>query len=604
MKESGLRILRFVREFCRKSTNPDPGKGSFWSNLLPLWQRGIEGDFTEDQIPPYPPFSKGGRGMIFLKGVPRCLFYDVLFLLLFMGSPVFAEKAGPFPLPVNSAAQVTAEADAILYADVSRDGKRLVYTTGGTEFTDLYLRSADPSVVILPERLTADPAAEFAPAFSPDGNLIAFVGSDYDAKGDIYLMNLGTKERAPKRLTGRDTEEGAPVFSSEGKGIYFHQSRPGEEGRRIAILDLSSPDKVPGFIDTGGDASFPAVSPDGTKIAFVSHRSDPNGDIFYLDTRSGKVVPLTRGPEIDLHPTWAPDAKYVYFTRFGLDTDRDGKVTPKDNASIYRVAVDSDNPAAYPLTSAAFSCFQPKVAAGRLFFLSTRGGVSNVWALPADGEIPTRLRAADQMELADRIANKVPADPYLSLLAYYRVLEAFSSEEPFAGRASYETGRFYLKVDMPDAAEAAFRISSAAHGRALPEAALSGIETVVIETKGRSISAETSSLKEEVLNKGVTDIDGIASRYQGLPKVQARAGVEKAKLLLILGQGTPSILRAIVFLDRVIAEYKNEKMDAAEALVLRADAYAQVGMSEQVYPEYLKAIRYRGMGGQGRRAHS
>jgi CHAT domain-containing protein/Tol biopolymer transport system component/Tfp pilus assembly protein PilF len=520
----------------------------------------------------------------------KILFPMVIFLSLALGSPLRAEKAGPLPLPVNSPVQVTAEAASILYADVSRDGKHLVYTAGKAEFTDLYLRSADPSVVILPVQLTADPASESAPAFSPDRNLIAFVGSDYDAKGDIYLMDLRLKGKSPKRLTGRETEEGAPAFSSDGKRIYFHQSRPGEERRRVVLLDLSSTEKTPEVIDTGGDASLPAISPDGARIAFVSHRSDPNGDIFYLDARSGKVLQLTQGPEIDLHPAWAPDGRHVYFSRFGLDTDRDGKVTPKDNASIYRVAVDDNNPTAYPLTSAASSCFQPKVAADRLFFLSTRGGVSNVWALPAEGEIPTRLSASEQMDLADRIAKKAPPDPYLSLLAYSRVLEAFSTEEPFAGRASYETGRLYLKVDMPDAAASAFRISSTAHGRTLPEAALSGIETVVIETKGRTVSAEAPSLKEEVLNQGLRDIDQIVFRRQGLAKVRARAGVENAKLLLLLGEDPPSILKAISFLDRVIAEDKNERIEAAEAILLRADAYARVGRSEQVYPEYLKVI--------------
>src|SRR5512143_1784883 len=195
----------------------------------------------------------------------RILLFIVLFLVFALYSPVSAKKAGPLPLPVNSPVQVTAEADSVLYADVSRDGKKLVYTTGRAEFTDLYLRSADPSVVILPVRLTADPASESAPAFSPDGSLVAVVGSNYGAKGDIYLVDLGSKEKAPKRLTGRETEDGAPVFSSDGKKIYFHQSGPGEEGRRMVALDLSSPDKAPEVIDTGGDASFPSVSPDGSK---------------------------------------------------------------------------------------------------------------------------------------------------------------------------------------------------------------------------------------------------------------------------------------------------------------------------------------------------
>jgi len=60
----------------------------------------------------------------------RIAFFIVLFFVFVLYSPAIAKKAGPLPLPVNSPIQVTAEADSILYADVSRDGKKLLYTTG------------------------------------------------------------------------------------------------------------------------------------------------------------------------------------------------------------------------------------------------------------------------------------------------------------------------------------------------------------------------------------------------------------------------------------------------------------------------------------------
>src|SRR5512143_2786239 len=111
----------------------------------------------------------------------RIPLFIVWFLVFALYSPALAKKAGPLPLPVNSPVQVTSEPDAILYADVSRDGKKLVYTTGRAEFTDLYLRSAGPSVVILPMRRPAETASDSAPASPPGANLVALVGSDYDA---------------------------------------------------------------------------------------------------------------------------------------------------------------------------------------------------------------------------------------------------------------------------------------------------------------------------------------------------------------------------------------------------------------------------------------
>ncbi len=47
-------------------------------------------------------------------------------------------------------------------------------------------------------RITSHPAAEAAPAISPDGNWIAFTGS-YEGTGEAYVMPMGGG--LPKRLT-------------------------------------------------------------------------------------------------------------------------------------------------------------------------------------------------------------------------------------------------------------------------------------------------------------------------------------------------------------------------------------------------------------------
>ena len=148
-----------------------------------------------------------------------------------------AKNTGPRALPINRPEQITSETDPVLNMAVSGDGRLLVYTTVRNGNTDLWMRSADPSVVVLPKQLTDDPSVESFPAFSPDNRYIVYVGTGHDVKGDIYIIDLKADKPAPKRLTGRETEDGGPCFSADGNTLYFHQSKPGDTFRNIVSIE-------------------------------------------------------------------------------------------------------------------------------------------------------------------------------------------------------------------------------------------------------------------------------------------------------------------------------------------------------------------------------
>ena len=238
-----------------------------------------------------------------------------------------SEPLRPIRLPVNVPIQITFESDPVLYTAVSGDGKRLAYVTERGGVSALWLRSADPSMVVLPTRIATDPGKILVPAFSPDGRWIAYVGTSYDAKGDIFLMALDKDGARPRRLTARDTEDGAPCFFPDGGTLIFHQSRPPDSQRRLVTLDLRAKGSEPRFLDTGGDAAFPAISPEGSKCAFISDRNDAGGDLFVLDFQQGSVTGLTRGPEWDLFPAWSRDGESVFFyaIRIGYEWGRSRK---------------------------------------------------------------------------------------------------------------------------------------------------------------------------------------------------------------------------------------------------------------------------------------
>ncbi len=495
------------------------------------------------------------------------------------------DGAGPKTLPAHRPEQITSETEPVLSMGASRDGGRIVYAAGGAGNIDLWARSLKPGDLTLPRQLTFDPSEERSPAFSPDGSSIAFTGTGYDVKGDIYLLDLTVVSAGPRRITGRETEDGGPCFSPDGATLYFHQLGQGESRRKLAALDLIQTAARPRLLDVGRDAAFPAVSPDGRRIAFVSFQDDPGGDIFILNLDAGRATALTRGPALDFLPAWSADGKRVLFSRVDLDTNKDGVVNAGDNPSIHAVAADGAAPTPFPLTSARHPAFAPKAVGSTLYFLSDRGGVTNVWSLPAEGEIPAAPSAEDQLRLAGEIAGKIPYDPYLTLLAYSKVREVFPGNPEATARADYDIGRIFLGLQAPDRADAAF--SRAVEG-ASPWAGLARIERVMIRARRDADAAYKASDKSDIIYNAVSELAAVG---QGRPaRVDARAKIASARLLTEHLGDSAAVGRAIDLLDQVISTHGDLRDAAAEAMVRKADAYSMLGRTGAVYPAYAAVI--------------
>jgi Tol biopolymer transport system component len=72
--------------------------------------------------------------------------------------------------------------------------------------------------------LTNDTFPDFSSAISPDCQSIAFE-SERDGNGDIYLMEIATKEL--KRLTNHPSRDYSPTWSPDGEKIAFISERDG-----------------------------------------------------------------------------------------------------------------------------------------------------------------------------------------------------------------------------------------------------------------------------------------------------------------------------------------------------------------------------------------
>jgi Tol biopolymer transport system component len=121
-----------------------------------------------------------------------------------------------------------------------------------------------------------DPASNnFDPAWSPDGNSLAFVSNrDVAWENQIYVSDLSGAVQT--RLTNSSGPPGGNLFfnwSPSGQRIAFASNRDGNY--EIYSMRSDGTDVKRLTQDPAYDI-HPAWSPDGVKIAFTSSRNDPN----------------------------------------------------------------------------------------------------------------------------------------------------------------------------------------------------------------------------------------------------------------------------------------------------------------------------------------
>jgi tricorn protease len=358
-----------------------------------------------------------------------------------------------------------------------------------------------------PIRITAHPATEFAPHFSPDGRWIAF-SANYDNNTDVYVVP--TEGGQPRRLTWHPAADVVTGWSPDGQRVLFTSnreianSRSGQlyevaltggyekkvmkavavegtwsaDGKRLAyrpyimayggvsgwrqhrggdippiwIIDLAGNqlEKIPHVNASDSDPMWI-----GDDVAFISDRNDGAANVYLYDAHSHAVRQLTHETVWDVRNAGAHERTIVYEAGGQL------KILDVNSGQVQPLAIHLElqslqarpqwKDAAKNMTSAQLS------PTGKRVLVTARG---DVFSVPVKDGSVRNLTATSGVRESDALWSKDGQRiAYLSDEGGFQALlirDAAGLEKP-KRHALGKTGYFTLLGWSPDGRRAAFQ---------------------------------------------------------------------------------------------------------------------------------------------------
>lgn len=190
----------------------------------------------------------------------------------------------------------------------SPDGNTIAYVHGDTipEVTGIYLINSDGTN----KRLWYAGRSVYSPSWSPDGEWIAFSDG-----AQVYKRKLNGDSLIQLTFEGRNF---FPDWSSDGKWITYDSNKDSPNGMNFIWLmkfDGSGKERM-AYDPASGEIRMPNWSPDGKKIVHQKYIGIGSPEIFAMDSFGNNTIRLTYDEKFDSYPKYSPDGNKIAFTSY------------------------------------------------------------------------------------------------------------------------------------------------------------------------------------------------------------------------------------------------------------------------------------------------
>jgi Tol biopolymer transport system component len=227
---------------------------------------------------------------------------------------------------------------------LSPDGSLVAFAWAGAAEagpTDIYVKAVDSEAL---RRLTQTAATESGPAWSRDGQTIAFVR---DGHGVVTVSQLGGAER---EISASGTHV---VWAGDSKSVLI-RDRDGDAGPfgiYQVFLDTLERRRLTQAVVGDGDWRFD-VSPDGRTVAFIRYEKRGIADLYVVPMQGGEPRRLSNWNALIEGVAWTPNGRDIVYS-----------VDEAPASRLWRIAANATTPSrGVPITSIPAAAMNPSIS--------------------------------------------------------------------------------------------------------------------------------------------------------------------------------------------------------------------------------------------------
>jgi serine/threonine protein kinase len=313
---------------------------------------------TEEVGDTAPAVSPDGRTLVFSRVSPD--FYNVTLWHLHLGEGY---------KPIGKEEQIQTGNMTNVGAAWLPDGNEFVFGSGTISSFGLWrIAASNPAN---PRRINLDVSNASWPAISRLGNRLALATEQYDLNiWRVDLKGAGQKPGVPFRFIASTQTEAYPAYSPDGRRIAFMSDRSGTQEIWICDSDGSKTLQLTSF---GGAAIYgPSWSRDSQNIAFTVAQKEMKEDVYVVSVNGGLPRRMTTDPAEDKWPYWSHDGKWIYFSSTRSGREEIWKMPSNGGEAVQMTRNSGDTP-------------QESADGKFLYYMKGWPEAVSVWRAPVDG---------------------------------------------------------------------------------------------------------------------------------------------------------------------------------------------------------------------------